>query len=111
EHEMPLKIQVPAGTELEVKSYGIYVEYGDGFKFEPKIDFHETVDERKKEIEANDLNKLKRYIKETENGFIAENEVVGKTVYHVFYLVKGNGFTISLENDKAKPLTLADAEF
>lgn len=110
QYEMPLKIQVPQGTVVDEKSYGIYIKNGEGFNFEPNVDFYEDVAERKKELEANDLNKLKKYVKDTENGYIAQTEVMGKTEYHIFYLLKGDGFTVSLENVKGRSYTLPEAK-
>ena len=110
QYDMPLKLKVPEGTTVDEKSYGIYIKNGEGFNFEPNVDFYETVAERKKELEANDLNKLKKYIKDTDNGYIAETEVMGKTEYHVFYLIKGEGFTVSIENVKGRPYSLPEAK-
>lgn len=111
QYDMPLKIQVPEGTVVDEKSYGIYIKNGEGFNFEPNVDFYDEVAQRKKEMEANDLNKLKKYVKETENGYIAETEVMDQTEYHVFYLIKGDGFTVSLENVKGRSYTLPEAQF
>ncbi len=108
-HEMPFTMNVPEGAEFVQGDYATNVRLGESFNIEI-TDYGTTVEERKAEVEENDINKHKSYIADEENGFITENEVMGQIEYHFFYVLKVDDETqYEFENVKGRSFSKEEA--
>ena len=109
EFELPIVMDAPANSTA-VDEYGVEVSNGETFNIKIDEDFYDSVDERRQEFEENDVNVVKSFVVDEENGFISENEVMGQTEYHFFYLISNDEHTYAFENVKGRSFSLAEIE-
>ncbi len=64
----------------------------------------------KKEIQANDINKLKQFVVDTPDALLYESEVMGKNEFHLYGNVKVGDKEFNCEDVKGPQFTQADAE-
>ncbi|MEZ4403880.1 MAG: hypothetical protein R3B06_27905 [Kofleriaceae bacterium] len=64
----------------------------------------------KKEVDGNDVNKVKRYLVDQPDAILYESEVMGQTEFHLFGAVKVGEDTFSCEDVKGPPHTQAEVE-
>jgi len=103
-------MEAPEGAEAKASEWGdITVKKGDGFDITIAEDAADLA-ERKKEIEANDVNKLKGFEIETEDILLYRSEVMGREEYHFLTNVKVGDKAYSLENTKGPSYSKEQAE-
>jgi hypothetical protein len=107
-NELPFTMQVPEGAQFVQGDFSMGVQLGESFNIEI-TDFGTTVEERKKEVKENDVNVLKQFVVEEENGFVSEQEVMGQTEYHFFYILKAGDTQYEFENAKGRSYTKEEA--
>jgi hypothetical protein len=92
--------KAPAGVKA-VEQYGS-VKISNGAKFQMELNsvFDYSIAAAKKEIEANDINKLKKYVIDEPNGIIYQTEVMGQTQYHFMYFLIGEEESFYFQNVK-----------
>jgi hypothetical protein len=105
---IPATMSVPEGAEIVAGKYDNTITLGESFNI-LLTDYGTTVEERKKEVEANDVNKLKQFIVDEENGFVSENEVMGNIEYHFFYVITTTDGQVEFENVKGRGFTRDEA--
>ncbi|MDQ7780470.1 MAG: hypothetical protein RDV41_12310 [Planctomycetota bacterium] len=106
---LPLVIDAPKGATAKDDFGAVLVAKGAGFQ----IEFHEgdcDIAGRKKEIEENTINKLKKFHTETADTLLYESEVMGKAEFHFLTLVKVGDKTCYAEDVKGPVYTKADVE-
>lgn len=103
------KLMAPEGAAAKEAFGALEVKAGDGFQLEVHSG---AVDmpARKKETEANDVNKLKRYVTDTPEAIVYESEAMGKTEFHFLAAQKIGGEDFSCENTKGPTYTQAQIE-
>lgn len=94
-----LTVQAPEGATAKESFGAVEVHAGDGFALEIHVDASDLAG-RKKEIEANDINKLKRWVTDTADEQVYESEVMGKSQYHFNANVKVGDRAFNCENVK-----------
>ena len=108
--EIAAVMEVPEGAVAKKASWGdVTVEKGEAFNITIN-DYKADLAERKKEIEANDVNKLKGFEIETEDTLLYRTEVMGREEYHFLTNVKIGDAEYSLENTKGPSYTKEQAE-
>jgi hypothetical protein len=103
-------MEAPEGAKAKASEWGdITVKKGDGFDITIAEDAADLA-ARKKEIEANDVNKLKGFEIETEDVLLYRSEVMGREEYHFLTNMKVGDKAYSLENTKGPSYTKEQAE-
>lgn len=106
---MDAKLQAPEGAKV-AEEFGAYtVKAGDAFQLEVHTGAADLA-ARKKEIEANDVNKLKKFHTESETALVYETEVMGKTEFHFVSNKELDGAKYHCEDTKGKAYAQADVE-
>jgi hypothetical protein len=92
--------KAPAGVKA-VEQYGS-VKISNGAKFQMELNsvYDYSIAAAKKEIEANDINKLKKYVVDEPNGIIYQSEVMGQIQYHFMYFLVGEEESFYFQNVK-----------
>ncbi len=104
----PLTIAAPAGATTKVVAGTLEVTAGNTFHLELASGIG-VVSRYKQDLEANSINKLKRYVIDTTNGILYESELAGKSEYHVYVVVKALGGIICTDA-KGPAYTQAQAQ-
>jgi hypothetical protein len=108
--EIPGVLEVPKGAVAKSTSWGdVTVELGTTFNITVAEGAADLAD-RKKEIEANTVNKLKAFHVETEDTLLYSSEVMGKEEFHFLTNVKLGEAVYSFENTKGPAYTREQAE-
>jgi len=96
----PILTKAPAGVKA-VEQYGS-VKISNNAKFQMELNsvYDYSVAAAKKEIEANDINKFKKYVVDEPNGIIYQTEVMGQTQYHFMYFLIGKEESFYFQNVK-----------
>ena len=96
----PVLTKAPAGVKA-VEQYGS-VKISNGAKFQVELNsvYDYSVATAKKEIEANDINKLKKYVVDEPNGIIYQSEVMGQIQYHFMFFIIGEEESFYFQNVK-----------
>jgi hypothetical protein len=96
----PVLTKAPAGVKA-VEQYGS-VKISNGAKFQMELNsvYDYSIAAAKKEIEANDINKLKKYVVDEPNGIIYQSEVMGQIQYHFMYFLVGKEESFYFQNVK-----------
>jgi hypothetical protein len=94
-----LTVQAPEGATAKESFGSVEITQGDGFGLQISKDAGNLAD-LKKEITANDVNKLKRFVSETATEQVYETEVMGKTQFHFNANVKVGDKEYRCENTK-----------
>ncbi len=96
----PVLTKAPEGVKA-VEQYGS-VKISNGAKFQMELNsvYDYSIAAAKKEIEANDINKLKKYIIDEPNGIIYQTEVMGQIQYHFMYFLIGEEESFYFQNIK-----------
>ncbi len=103
------KLQAPEGAKAS-EEFGAYlVQSGEAFQLEIHTNFADLA-ARKKEIEGNTVNKLKRFVTESETELLYETEVMGKAEFHFIANVELDGAKYNCENKKGPTYTKADID-
>ena len=105
---IPFMMEAPEGATVEESFTGYIIRSGAGFAIEYSEDASPVAD-IKAEAEANDINKIKKFVIDEENGFLTENEVMRKTEYHFYYVATQGDQTYQFENEKGPSYTLDQA--
>jgi hypothetical protein len=103
------KIMAPEGATAKDDFGAIGVKAGDGFQLE----IHTgdiNMAERKKEIESNDINKLKGYLTDTADTLVYESEVMSKKEVHLLAVHKVGDVAVYCENTKGPTYNKAQIE-
>lgn len=110
EHGYNITISVPEGVAFEKGKFNDALKNTDG-SFSISINRLDwTKDEALKEAQANDLNKFKTMLDETDNGYHIETEVMGKADFHMWMSVNDGGEEpIIFENEKGNMPTKANS--
>ena len=92
--------KAPTGVKA-VEQYGS-VKISNGAKFQVELNsvYDYSIAAAKKEIEANDMNKLKKYVVDEPNGIIYQSEVMGQIQYHFMYFLIGEEESYYFQNVK-----------
>jgi hypothetical protein len=92
--------KAPTGVKA-VEQYGS-VKISNGAKFQVELNsvYDYSIAAAKKEIEANDINKLKKYVVDEPNGIIYQSEVMGQIQYHFMYFLIGEEDSYYFQNVK-----------
>jgi hypothetical protein len=103
-------IQAPEGATV-AESFGAgEVKSGDHFQLEIRAD-KVDIAARKTESDANDINKVKRYLVNTPDALVLESEVMkGRPEFHFVGNVSAGGKDFNCENIKGPTYTQADVE-
>ncbi len=109
EHFKGWKLQAPEGATAKEDFGALAVKAGDGFQLEVNSGAVDMA-ARKKEIAANDVNKLKRYVVEAPDTVIYESEVMDKSEFHFLAAIKIGGEDWSCENAKGPIYTQAQIQ-
>ena len=86
------------------------IKFGDKFQLQFSEDDSIDLPGRKKEIDANTLNKLKKYHVDEEDVVLYESEVMGRTEFHFLAAVKVGEKAYFCEDQKGPTFTKADIE-
>jgi len=102
----PILTKAPAGVKA-VEQYGS-AKISNGTKFQVELNsvFSYNIAAAKKEIEANDINKLKKYVVVEPNGIIYQTEVMGQIQYHFMYFLIGEEESFYFQNVKGSTYDL-----
>jgi len=104
------KLMAPEGAVAKEDFGALAVKAGDGFQLEVNSGAIDMA-ARKKEIESNDVNKLKRYVSDTPDAIVYESDVgMGPTQFHFLASVKVGDEEFSCENTKGPVYTQAQIE-
>jgi hypothetical protein len=103
------KLMAPEGATAKEAFGALEVKAGDGFQLEVHSGALDMPG-RKKEIGANDVNKLKRYVTDTPEAIVYESEVMGKTEFHFLAGQKVGDEAVSCEDTKGPTYTQAQVE-
>ena len=104
-----VKLQAPEGAKA-AEEFGAYtVKAGETFQLEIHTGAADLA-ARKKEIEENTVNKLKKFHTESDTALVYETEVMGKTEFHFVANVEVDGAKYNCEDTKGKGYTQADVE-
>ena len=92
--------KAPTGVKA-IEQYGS-VKISNGAKFQVELNsvYDYSIAAAKKEIEANDMNKLKKYVVDEPNGIIYQSEVMGQIQYHFMYFLIGEEESYYFQNVK-----------
>ncbi len=92
--------KAPTGVKA-IEQYGS-VKISNGAKFQVELNsvYDYSIAAAKKEIEANDINKLKKYVVDEPNGIIYQSEVMGQIQYHFMYFLIGEEESYYFQNVK-----------
>ena len=98
--------KAPAGVKA-VEDYGS-LKISDGAKFQVELNtvLSYNLAAAKKEIEANDINVLKKYVVDEPNGIIYQSEVMGQIQYHFKYFLIGEEDSFYFQNVKGPTYSL-----
>lgn len=102
--------KAPAGVKAVEKYGSVTVSNDKTFQMEIHVSYGYNLAEAKKSIEANDINKLKKYVIDEANGILYQTEVMGQTQYHFVYFLNGGETTYYFENVKGPTYDLAAAK-
>jgi hypothetical protein len=106
----PVITKAPAGVKA-VEEYGsVKISNGAKFQMELSTVYDYTLEKAKKEIESNDINKLKKYVIDEPNGIVYQTEVMGTTQYHFIYFLTGEETSYSFTNVKGPTYSLESAK-
>ena len=106
----PVLTKAPAGVKA-VEEYGsVKISNKGKFQMELNSVFDYSIAAAKKEIEANDINKLKKYVVDEPNGIIYQTEVMGQTQYHFMYFLIGEEESFYFQNVKGPTYDLESAK-
>ena len=104
------KLMAPEGATAKEDFGALAVAAGAGFQLEVHSGAVDMA-ARKKEIESNDVNKLKRYVTDTPEAIVFESDVgMGKPEFHFLAAIKVGGEDFSCENTKGPIYTQAQIE-
>lgn len=105
----PIIIKVPQGVKVEQTAYGT-VEIKDSAAFQIQI-AESTVDiaQWKKDIQANDVNKFKRFIAEEADGLFYES-AFSTPEFHFVKIFKGKTNSYEIQDIKGAAFSEADAK-
>jgi hypothetical protein len=94
-----ITIPAPAGATAKDDYGDVDALSGDGFQIvvHPNA---KDIAQAKKEITANTVNKLKRFITETDDTLVYESEVAGQSEFHFALNVKVGDKTYGVEDNK-----------
>lgn len=104
EHGYPFTIMVPEDAAFVDEKYNGLITNNNGFEIEI-TDYGTTVEERKEEWSKNDVNVVKEWLVESDNGFVTKNEVMNQEAHYFFYSVNAGESGFELENVKVKNFT------
>jgi hypothetical protein len=104
----PLTIDAPAGATSKVVAGTLEVVAGNTFHLE-LVSGIGTVSRYKEDIDANTINKVKRYVVDTPAGILYESVLAGKSEYHIYVVVKVLGGIICTDS-KGPAYTQAQAQ-
>jgi hypothetical protein len=106
----PVLTKAPAGVKAKEEFGAVKISNGSKFQMELSTVYDYSIDAAKKEIAANDINKLKKYILEEPNGIIYQTEVMGQTQYHFMYFLIGSEESFYFQNIKGPNYDLASIQ-
>ncbi|MSP62918.1 MAG: hypothetical protein EXR72_21805 [Myxococcales bacterium] len=92
-------LAAPAGATAKGGLLGLEVKQGDGFHLEMSTGKSDLA-ARKKEIQGNDINKLKRFLTDSKDALVYETEVMGTSEFHFAAHVKAGGKDFHCEDSK-----------
>ncbi len=102
-------ITAPEGATCKEAFGALEIKAGDGFQVEVhngKLDLAA----RKKEIEGNTVNKLKKYTTDTAEAIVYESDAMGKPEYHFLAARKVGDAEVSCEDTKGPLYSQAQVE-
>ncbi len=102
-------VDAPEGAKVAEDFGAFTVKAGDSFQLEIHTGAADLA-ARKKEIEGNDVNKLKKFHTESETALVYETEVMGKTEFHFLANKEIDGAKYYCEDTKGKAYSQADVE-
>lgn len=102
-------IQAPEGAKLAEEFGAFTVKAGETFQLEIHTGPVDLA-ARKKEIEGNTINKLKKFHTESETALVYETEVMGKTEFHFVSNKEIDGGKYNCEDTKGKAFSKADVD-
>lgn len=108
EYGYPFSIMVPEDASFVDEKYNGLITNNNGFEIEI-TNYGTTVAERKEEWSNNDVNVVKEWLVESENGFVTKNEVMNQDAHYFFYSVSAGEEGYELENVKVKNFTKQQA--
>jgi hypothetical protein len=104
------QLTAPEGAVAKEDFGALSVKAGDTFQLEVHSGKADMV-ARKKEIEGNDVNKLKRYLTDTADAIVYESDAgMGKPEFHFLAAVKVGDADVSCEDTKGPFYTQAQVE-
>ena len=111
EYGYNMTISVPEDANFEKGEYNDIIKNADN-SFAITVQRLEwTKDEAFTEAKANDMNKFKNLLDETDNGYFIETELMGKADYHMFMSVNDGGEELIIfENEKGMMPKKGDSE-
>lgn len=102
-------VQAPEGASVKEAFGRAEVETaGGGFHIEIAAEKADLA-ARKQEIEANDVNRFKRYVVDDADGVLYQSELMGKPEYHLLVNVDGGEAGFECEDSKGPVYTEAQA--
>lgn len=110
QHGYNMTIEVPSDAVFTKGDFNDEIKTPDG-KFGITIETMEwSKDEALKEAKANDVNKLKEVLEESDNGYFIQTEVMGKDDFHMYmsFPAEGADFII-FQNEKGVMRTKGEA--
>jgi hypothetical protein len=103
-------IMAPEGATAKEDFGAALIEAGESFHLNIRIGKGDVA-ATKKEIEGNEVNKVKRFVVDTPDALLDESEVMpGKTEFHLYGNVKVGDAEFNCEDVKGPRHTQADAE-
>lgn len=102
-------VQAPEGATAKESFGAAQITAGTGFDYEIRTDKGDVA-AYKKESDANDINKVKRYLVDTPDALLYESEVMGQTEFHFYGNVTVGDKSFNCEDVKGPRHSQADAE-
>jgi len=102
-------VQAPEGATAKESFGAANVTDGKSFNLEIRADKGDIA-AYKKESDANDINKVKRYLVDTPDALLYESEVMGQNEFHFYGNVTVGDKTFNCEDIKGPRHMQADAE-
>jgi hypothetical protein len=102
-------VQAPEGVTAKESFGAAQVSNGANFNLEIRTDKGDVAS-YKKETDANDINKVKRYLVDTPDALLYESEVMGQTEFHFYGNVTVGDKSFNCEDVKGPRHAQADAE-
>ena len=104
----PFTMSLPEGATIEEGYFGHEIKSGEGFQVSMSADATPVAD-MKAEAEANDINVIKAFVVDEETGYVTENEVMGQSEYHWYYVLTTDTMTYQFENVKGRSYSKEEA--